>query len=66
MLVGNISYGYIDRVVRSIGLSGVAMALDLIALLVGTTLIHQEIDKKTLFVVLVRPVFAVPNGRRLY
>jgi ABC-type transport system involved in multi-copper enzyme maturation permease subunit len=55
-VLGTITYGFIDRVVRSIGLGGIAIALDLIALLVGTTLIHQEIDKKTLFVVLVRPV----------
>jgi ABC-2 type transport system permease protein len=56
MLVGNITYGYIDRVVRSIGLGGVSVALAPLALMVGTTLVHQEIDKKTLFVVLVRPV----------
>lgn len=56
MVIGNLTYGYPDRVVRSIGLAGVAIATDLIALLVGVTLIHQEIDRKTLFVVLVRPV----------
>ncbi len=56
MVIGNITFGYPDRVVRSIGLSGVAIALDLIALLVGVTLIHQEIDRKTLFVVLIRPI----------
>src|SRR5438067_1870881 len=56
LVVGNITYGYQHRVVRSIGLSGVALALDLIAILVGVTLIHQEIDRKTLFVVLVRPI----------
>lgn len=56
MVMGNITFGQPDRVVRSIGLSGVSVALDLIALLVGVSLIHQEIDKKTLFVVLTRPV----------
>ncbi|MBK8014334.1 MAG: ABC transporter permease [Deltaproteobacteria bacterium] len=56
MVMGNITFGYPDRVVRSIGLSGVCISLDLIALLVGVGLIHEEIDKKTLFVVLARPV----------
>jgi ABC-type transport system involved in multi-copper enzyme maturation permease subunit len=56
MVIGNLTYGYPDRVVRSIGLAGVAIATDLVALLVGVSLIHEEIDRKTLFVVLVRPV----------
>lgn len=56
MVVGNLTFGYPDRVVRSIGLSGVSIALNLIALLVGVSLIHQEIDRKTLFVVFTRPV----------
>lgn len=55
-LVGGITYGFADRVVRSIGLSGVAIALDLMALLVSVSLIYEEIDRKTLFVVLTRPV----------
>jgi ABC-type transport system involved in multi-copper enzyme maturation permease subunit len=56
MVVGKITFGYPDRVVRSIGLSGVSLSLDLIALLLGVALIHQEIDRKTLFVVLTRPL----------
>ena len=56
MVLGQITFGYPDRVVRTIGLSGSVIALDLIGLLVGVTLIHQEIDRKTLFVVLTRPV----------
>lgn len=55
-LVGALTFGYASRVVRSIGLSGVSVVLDLVALLVGVALIHQEIDRKTLFVVLTRPL----------
>lgn len=55
-VVSFLSYGYQYRVVRSIGLSGVALALNLLALLMSVTLVHQEIDRKTLFVVLTRPV----------
>ena len=56
MVLANITFGYPDRVVRSIGLSGISIAANLIALLVGVALVHQEIDRKTLFVVLTRPV----------
>lgn len=56
MVVGSLTFGFPDRVVRSIGLSGVVLALDLMAVLVGVTLVHQEIEGKTLFVVLTRPV----------
>lgn len=65
MVVSRITFGYPDRVVRSIGLSGVSMALDLMALLIGVSLIHQEIDRKTLFVLLTRPLthFQYTAGR---
>lgn len=56
VVVSFLSYGYPYRVVRSLGLSGVAMALDLMALLLAVSLVHQEIDRKTLFVVLTRPI----------
>jgi ABC-type transport system involved in multi-copper enzyme maturation permease subunit len=56
MIVGQLTFGYPDRVVRSIGLSGVSMALDLMGLFIGVTLVFQEIDRKTLFVLLTRPV----------
>lgn len=56
MVVSNLTFGYPDRVVRSIGLSGIAIAGNLLALLVGVALIHREIDQKTLFVVLTRPI----------
>jgi Cu-processing system permease protein len=56
MVLGQITFGYPERVVRSIGLGGVAIALDLVALLVAVSLVHEEIDRKTLFVVLTRPL----------
>ena len=56
MVVGNITFGFPDRVVRSIGLTGFAVALNLLALLVGVGLVHQEIDRRSLFVVLTRPI----------
>ena len=56
VIVSFLSYGYRYRVVRSIGLSGVSLSLDLMALLLAVSLVHQEIDRKTLFVVLTRPL----------
>lgn len=56
MLVGNVTFGYTDRVVRSIGHSGLSISLNLLALLVGVTLVHQEIERRSLFVLLTRPV----------
>ncbi len=56
MVVANITFGYPDRTVRSIGLGGVTIALDLMALLVSVSLIHEEIDRRTIFVVLARPL----------
>lgn len=56
VVVSQLTLGYANRVVRAMGLSGVTIALDLLALLVAVSLVHAEIDKKTLFVVLARPV----------
>ena len=56
VVVSFLSYGYPDRVVRSLGLSGVSLSLNLMGLLVSVSLVHQEIDRKTLFVLLTRPL----------
>ena len=56
IVVSFLSYGYPHRVVRSLGLSGVSLALDLMALLLSVSLVYQEIDRKTLFVLLTRPL----------
>ncbi len=56
VVVSFLSYGYPFRVVRSLGLSGVSLALNLMALLLSVSLVYQEIDRKTLFVLLTRPL----------
>lgn len=56
MVMAQITLGVPSRVVRSVGLSGATITVDLMALLVAVTLVHQEIDRKTLFVVLTRPI----------
>jgi Cu-processing system permease protein len=56
IVVGNITFGFTDRVVRSIGLGGISLALTLMAILVSIGLVHEEIEKKTLFVILTKPL----------
>ncbi len=56
VVVSNITYGFPDRVVRSIGLGATSVVTNMLSLLVGISLIHQEIDRKSLFVILTRPV----------
>jgi ABC-type transport system involved in multi-copper enzyme maturation permease subunit len=56
LVVGNITYGSPQRIVRSIGLSGVSLALDLMALLLGVGLVNGEIQSRTLFVIITRRV----------
>lgn len=56
LVVGNITYGSPQRVVRSIGLSGVSLTLDLMALLLGVGLVNTEIQSRTLFVIITRRV----------
>lgn len=55
-IVSNITFGFHDRVIRSIALSGVSISLNLMAVLVGVGLVHGEIERRTLFVILTRPV----------
>ena len=56
LAVSNITFGFPDRVVRSVGLAGASIATSLMSLLLAVGIIHREIDRQTLFVVLTRPV----------
>lgn len=56
MVIGRVTFGHPDRVVRSIGLSGISVSMDAIAVLLGVSLIQQEVAQKTVFVVLTQPM----------
>ncbi len=56
LVVSDLTFGFPDRVVRSIGHSAIVLAMDLMALLLGVTAVYQEIDRKSLFVLLTRPL----------
>ncbi len=55
-VVGNLTFGRADRVVRAIGLSGMSLSLDLLVILVGVALIYREVERRTALVVLTHPV----------
>lgn len=59
VVISNITFGVGARVVRSIGLSGVTVALDLMAILLAVGIVHADIDRKTLFVLFTRPLTRV-------
>jgi ABC-type transport system involved in multi-copper enzyme maturation permease subunit len=56
MIASSLSIGKPDSVVRSIGLSAVTVSVDLLALLMSVSLVYEEIQQRTLFVLLTRPV----------
>jgi ABC-type transport system involved in multi-copper enzyme maturation permease subunit len=56
LVVSSISYGFPARILRSLGLSGVGIALNLLALLLGASLVSEEMQQRTLYLVLTRPV----------
>ncbi len=54
--MGRVSVGEDIKVIRDVGLAGLSAFGALIAIFVGTGLIHKEIDKRTIYTVLSRPV----------
>src|SRR5882757_11469161 len=56
ILVGQISIGIERLVVLNLGLSAVSLFGMLIAIFIGIGLVSKEIDKRTLYTVLSRPV----------
>lgn len=56
VVVSQISFGDPQRIVRSLALSGIGMALNLLAVLLGSSLVSEEVERRTLFAILTRPV----------
>ena len=54
--MGWVSVGEDIKVIRDVGLAGLSAFGALIAIFVGTGLIHKEIDKRTIYTILSRPV----------
>ena len=56
ILVGQISIGIEDIVIVSLGLSAISLIGLLIALFIGVGLVYKEMDKRTLYALLAKPV----------
>ena len=56
LLVGQISIGIEDAVIVTLGLSAISMIGLLIAVFIGVALVSKEMDKRTLYALLAKPV----------
>jgi ABC-type transport system involved in multi-copper enzyme maturation permease subunit len=56
ILVGQISIGIEDLVIVSLGLSAISVIGLLIAIFIGVGLVYKEMDKRTLYALLAKPV----------
>lgn len=56
ILLGRLTIGQDQRVIKDIGLASMSLFGMLIATLVGTNLVHKEIRKKTIYTILSKPI----------
>jgi ABC-type transport system involved in multi-copper enzyme maturation permease subunit len=56
VLLSTLSYVERDRILQDIGLAGIRLFGAAIALFVGVGLIHKEVDRRTIFTILTKPV----------
>lgn len=56
ILLGQLSAGQDLKIIKDLGLASLGFFGVIIAVFVGTSLVHKELDKRTVFVVLTKPV----------
>lgn len=56
IFLGGLSIGEDEKIIKDIGLSGMAIFGALITIFIGIGLINQEVDRRTIYTVLSRPV----------
>jgi ABC-type transport system involved in multi-copper enzyme maturation permease subunit len=56
ILLGGLSIGEDEKIIKDIGLSGMAVFGALITIFIGISLINREIDKRTVYTILSKPV----------
>ncbi|MEI7792786.1 MAG: ABC transporter permease subunit [Candidatus Berkelbacteria bacterium] len=59
VIFGSISLGEDVKVIKDFGLAGIYIFSIIIAIFLGTSLIYKEIEKKTLYILLSKPVSSV-------
>lgn len=56
VFISPIALGETERIIKDIGLSSISFFSMLIVLLAGTRLVYQEIEKKTIYLIVTKPV----------
>ncbi len=56
LVLGQLSFNEEIRAVVDVGLSGISLFSVLMAIFLGITLLHKEIEKRTLYTILARPI----------
>ena len=56
ILLGQLSAGQDTKIIKDLGLAAISFFGVIIAIFVGTSLVHKELDKRTVFIVLTKPV----------
>lgn len=56
VLVGSLSYVESDRILQDIGLAAIRLLGVALAIFVGIQLIHKEVDRKTVYTILSKPI----------
>lgn len=56
ILLGQLSAGQDVKIIKDLGLAAIGVFGVIIAVFVGTSLVHKELDRRTVFVVLTKPV----------
>ncbi len=51
-----VAMGEADKIIKDLGLSAITLFCVLIAVLVGGRIVYREVEKRTIFLVLARPV----------
>ena len=56
LVIGPISLGEQARITQDLGLAAISVLSFMIAVLVGTSIVHREIDRRTIYTVISKPV----------
>lgn len=57
LALGQLSLHEEARVTRDVGLGGIALGAAIIGIFIGVNLVHKEIDKKTVFALIPKPIY---------
>ena len=58
LVIGPLSLGEQGRITQDVGLASISILCFLIAVLIGTGIVYKEIERKTIYTVLSKPVSA--------